>query len=96
VLSLQTFSGIVKMALDKILRDWRKEVSYFDRNKAEIEKKYGKETYVVIYKQKIVDFGQDRSSLLRKYDPFNKSHLITNVNDGEKIVEILSPKIVSV
>ena len=82
------------MALDKIVRDWRRELSYFERNKAKIEKEYGRGTYVVIYKQKIIDFGQDRSNLLRKYDHLNTSHLIISINDSERVVEISSPEIV--
>ncbi|MEK6925807.1 MAG: hypothetical protein AABW50_00865 [Nanoarchaeota archaeon] len=72
---------------------WRKNLDYFNENLAAIKSKYGRDTYVVIKDQKVVDSDSDKSNLARKYSDSRENILITSPKDHEKIMKFRSPRI---
>jgi len=74
------------------LKTWRKNVDYFHREIDRIEREYGRKTYVVIRNQGVVDSGDDKFELSRKYHDNNV--LIVSIDSLERIHKLRSPRIV--
>ncbi len=75
------------------MKEWEMNTLFFKRLKDTIKSAYGKETYVVIYKQKIIDSGDDKLQLAKLHKD-KKPALITCVKDYDKLKEIPSPEII--
>lgn len=87
-------------ALEKSIDGWQEDKEFFVKNRKDIGKKYGKETYVAVYQKKIVDQDKDERALIervnKKYE--GKSLFIASpesyitIKEAAKVVKIRGPK----
>lgn len=56
-----------KADFEERFRDHMEQFGYFRDNLAQIEEKYGKDTYVVIHDKQIVDSGSNEQELDKRY-----------------------------
>lgn len=74
------------------------QLDYFNDNLNEIERKYGRRTYVVVHNKRIVDTGSDQVELEKKY-PWHKGFYVSNVQsqrDLPKVKKILEERLSSI
>lgn len=69
------------------------ELTFFNENKKMIEEKYGRKTYVAIYNNQIIGFGNDQFKLyielIKEYK--KKPFLIQSIEQSETIFRIDTP-----
>jgi hypothetical protein len=73
------------------MKEWNRNVMFFEKNRKLIKKQYGIHDYVVIRHQKIVDSGPDNFMLAEKYR--NDHVLIVRYKDSRRVVDIPSPEV---
>ena len=73
--------------LEKIFKD---EIKFFEENKKDLEALYGRNTYIVIRKDRVIDSGENPFELSKIY----RNSFIMSIENSERVIEIPSPEII--